>query len=468
MALGLDRAGMRCVGVVEKDRRAGETFAANFSGRMGDPKLLALGPTHGDVTKIDFKNWARRLREAGLDRLDLLEGGPPCQSFSRVGRGKLNHLSEAGFQRDPRNVLWRHFFDAVRALRPRVFLIENVPGMLQHGGVNVAEQVCRAGRDAGYDVKCAVLNSAAFGVPQTRERLFILGVSEELGVQPAFPKGDRHVVLGRSHFGSHKPSDELFEDKTFFGGTLLPEASVQASVTVQEAIGDLPIFLEHLEPSYRARVPWSVMPYRRGAPSRYAQDMRGWPGFDTQELTDHVCKATPRDYETFALMEAGDKYPQAIQIAKGRYEMAIAFWRASGARGRRPIKADFIPPYNQDVFPDKWHKLIPDQPSWTVTAHLAKDTYSHIHYDSTQKRMITVREAARLQSFPDGFAFTGNIGDRFRQIGNAVPPLLAYGVGLHVVKLLANARRAQISIVTRPAIVAAKRIASRLAGARER
>ena len=104
-----------------------------------------------------------------------------------------------------------------------------------------------------------------------------------------------------------------------------------------------------------------------------------------------------------------------------------------------------MPPYKLDMFEDKWHMLIPSAPSWTVTAHLAKDTYSHIHYDRAQKRMITIREAARLQSFPDGFEFVGNIGDRFRQIGNAVPPLLAEGVGIHIRTLLADTEKKAVT-----------------------
>ena len=82
--------------------------------------------------------------------------------------------------------------------------------------------------------------------------------------------------------------------------------------------------------------------------------------------------------------------------------------------------------YRDDIFRDKYKKLIWNRPAWTVTAHLGKDCYTHIH--PGQARTISVREAARLQSFPDSFRFWGNIGDRFRQIGNAVPPLMAWGI----------------------------------------
>ena len=97
-----------------------------------------------------------------------------------------------------------------------------------------------------------------------------------------------------------------------------------------------------------------------------------------------------------------------------------------------PLKAAFVPPYLPDKFPNKWRKMEADQPARTLMAHLGKDSYSHIHYDSTQARTISVREAARLQSFPDSIEFCGAMNAAFRQIGNAVPPLLAYSVACSV------------------------------------
>ena len=103
---------------------------------------------------------------------------------------------------------------------------------------------------------------------------------------------------------------------------------------------------------------------------------------------------------------------------------------------------EIYPPYPEDKFVDKWRKLLPGEPSWTVTAHLGKDSYSHIHYDGTQKRAISVREAARLQSFPDAFAFAGNMGDCYRQIGNAVPPLMAWAIASCLLQSLGRAAKA--------------------------
>ena len=151
-------------------------------------------------------------------------------------------------------------------------------------------------------------------------------------------------------------------------------------------------------------------------------------------MTDHYCRWTPRDFETFARMDYGDRYRQALAIAADRYDAARRAY-AQG-RGGRPLRRHFVPPYPDDVFDEKWRKLDPDEPSHTITAHLAKDTYSHIHYSARQKRAITIREAARLQSFPDSFEFTGNMGDMFEQIGNAVPPLFARALGRKLHRML--------------------------------
>jgi DNA (cytosine-5)-methyltransferase 1 len=133
-------------------------------------------------------------------------------------------------------------------------------------------------------------------------------------------------------------------------------------------------------------------------------------------------------------MQHGDRYPEAVRIAEGRFEKALQAVEAAGkapapgSEAWKELRSRYVPPYDEKDFPEKWGKLFPDRPSWTVPAHLAKDSYSHIHHDAAQARMISIREVARLQSFPDSFAFKGNMGDCFRQIGNAAPPLLAWAI----------------------------------------
>ena len=122
------------------------------------------------------------------------------------------------------------------------------------------------------------------------------------------------------------------------------------------------------------------------------------------QITDHIIRShNEQDLEAFATMHEGMLYT----------DLAPQFKR-----------------YRDDIFKDKYRRLYWDRPSWTITAHLAKDGYSHIH--PGQHRTLSIREAARLQSFPDHFRFFGNVGDRFRQIGNAVPPFMAWGIAQYV------------------------------------
>jgi DNA (cytosine-5)-methyltransferase 1 len=130
----------------------------------------------------------------------------------------------------------------------------------------------------------------------------------------------------------------------------------------------------------------------------------------------------------------GDEYPKAHEIAEILFQEQLRARRRSGEHMRKgsqawkDLRRSIVPPYRVEVFPNKWWKLDAEEPSRTLMAHLGKDGYSHIHYDSEQARTISVREAARLQSFPDGFVFNGSMNTAFKQIGNAVPPLMAYEI----------------------------------------
>jgi DNA (cytosine-5)-methyltransferase 1 len=165
--------------------------------------------------------------------------------------------------------------------------------------------------------------------------------------------------------------------------------------------------------------------------------MRNWPGYEGgAALYDHVIRYLPRDYQLFAGLKSGDQYPQAHRYAQSLFLARVEELRQAGQTLEeetaewRSLQASIVPPYDAGKFPNKWRKMERDRPARTLMAHLGKDSYSHIHYDDDQARPISVREAARLQSFPDGFVFRGTMNPAFRQIGNAVPPLLAKQIGL--------------------------------------
>jgi len=171
--------------------------------------------------------------------------------------------------------------------------------------------------------------------------------------------------------------------------------------------------------------------------------MRNWSGFEAADvLMDHVIRYLPRDYELFARMNPGDQYPEAWKHAHDMLEENLAKLRNADSAvlpesaEYQKLLRQYVPPYDVNKFPNKWRKMWRDAPARTLMAHLGKDGYSHIHYDSEQARTISVREAARLQSFPDGFVFSGTMNPAFRQIGNAVPPLLARQVARSVLAML--------------------------------
>jgi DNA (cytosine-5)-methyltransferase 1 len=421
-SLGFQAAGCRIQAAVDHDEQAASTFLRNFS---------SLQP---DAIPTVFSEGIEALRLSSLidsGTPDIVIGGPPCQGFSRVGRAKLESLAEEGVVDDPRNELYQLYVDAIASWQPTAVVMENVPGMLSIGGRNVADEAASEIEALGYNVRYAILNAVWYGVPQFRERLILIGIRSDRRIVPTLPPATHYAETPSGYQRSHHENLSFEFVKRFESSVLKAQARLSATTTT-EALSDLPPVPEpqRLRGDFRKEASYA------GAPlNSFARLMRTWPGFvPSSSVDDHAqaVRRTPRDYETFRRMRPGDRYPEAHAIASARLgEELQRMGEAApppGTSEHRELARQFIPPYPVDIFPDKWRKLIPGQPSWTVPAHLSKDSYSHIHYDDKQARMISVREAARLQSFPDAFRFSGNLGDCFRQIGNAVPPLLSWAI----------------------------------------
>jgi DNA (cytosine-5)-methyltransferase 1 len=452
LSLGFHAAGCRIQAAVDIDESAGRTFRDNFENlQPDDPPVVMPG--------ADFDLEQMKLAEilGGQSPPDIVIGGPPCQGFAIIGRAKIDSLDDDGFAGDPRNELYRAFVHAVEEWQPRAFVMENVPGMLSVDGQNVAEEAAAELASKGYEVGYTLLNAVWYGVPQYRTRLFLIGLRRDVGAGPAAPPATHRAVLP-SGYASPPVSVQLPLGFIHHGELLvdLSRAGWRA-VTVKEAIGDLPELTDHLDGGRRPRADFRrELPYAASPESDYARLMRTWPGLpEAAFLVDHAIRRTPRDYETFARMRPGDRYPEALTIAEARLAEAITTLQTAGKDvDASELRREIVPPYPVDIFVDKWRKLIPDQPSWTVVAHLARDTYSHIHYDDRQGRMISVREAARIQSFPDAHTFSGTMSDCFRHIGNAVPPLMAWAIASTLLQTLGIRSR-------RPPFAPAKQTAAR-------
>lgn len=454
LSLGFQAAGFEIRAAIEFDPDAAASHGLNFHGSDA---------AHSRARDITVTHPEDLAEELGLGPVpmafDVIVGGPPCQAFARVGRPKLREIDEhpEAFRHDPRARLYQEYLRYVEAFDPLAVLIENVPDVLNHGGQNIAEEICEVLEKRGYICRYTLLNAAFYGVPQMRERMFLIAYRRELDARVTFPEPENWLVLPPGYEGTRGFAlgllNGLFSAAHDYTEPPAAKPGLPAAVTAEEALGDLPpVYARALLASGELRrgarrldeiTPWD----RRRRVSAYARLMRSWPGFEAPEegLNDHVIRYLPRDYELFARLDPGDQYPQAHQHALRMFEEKLAKLRkrgrapAEGTAAYKELMSSIVPPYDAGKFPNKWRKMWRDQPARTLMAHLGKDGYSHIHYDSEQARTISVREAARLQSFPDGFRFCGTMNPAFRQIGNAVPPLMAKALARVMLKALTGA-----------------------------
>ncbi len=372
-----------CVASVEWLKPQVETLRKRLTDkyqmRNADEKVL-----HFDIQREKelFEGWDDSSfgKSKGLDYyvnqsngIDLIIGGPPCQAYSVAGRVR----DENGMRDDYRNYLFEHYLSVVNRYQPKIFIFENVPGILsaKPSGKKIIDVIESEFRRNGYIIshnlaKIGLIDSSLYGVPQKRKRVIILGVREDL-------LKNEDIQLRIDRFYNH----------------LLPQYK-RPIITVEDAIGDLPIICPIWEESkrtrkksyhYKSEIDWHIPRYHN------LRDMK-------------IYKMLAEDIETGEC-----KYTNAEAITKV-YEEAVG--------SKSPIH--------------RYHVLRRDEPSTTIIAHLYKDGNRFIHYDSKQARSITPREAARLQSFDDEFSFIGTQGSVYQMIGNAVPPRLAYAIGLAV------------------------------------
>lgn len=444
LSLGFYTAGFNIAAAVENDPIAANSHANNF--HKG-------ARTHSVARDITCTTPEGLVEELGLGRVedafDVIIGGPPCQAFARIGRPKLREIEAhpEAFKNDARARLYIEYLRFVEAYKPLVVLMENVPDVLNHGGQNIPEEICEVLMTKGYICGYTLLNSAFYGVPQMRERMFLIAYRQELSNIVSFPKPTHWIKLPPGYNGTRATALRHLRQDTLDGlsNCYIPPPAAQSdlpnAITVEEAIGDLPsiMALKLLSNGKikRGTRKFDKLTYYDPARnvSKYAQIMREWQSFESKDgVCDHVIRFLPRDYRIFSRLSPGDQYPEAHAHALDIFQEQILELKKSGidvkpgTKEYTLLKRSIVPPYDTRKFPNKWRKMWCDKPARTLMAHLGKDSYSHIHYDSQQARTISVREAARLQSFPDGFVFSGTMNSAFRQIGNAVPPIMAYAL----------------------------------------
>lgn len=438
ISLGFKRAGFSISGAIEIDEDAALSHATNFHvGNTIQGRAVDITVTSPQELADDLGLGAAR------NSIDVITGGPPCQAFARVGRSKIREVDAHphAFLHDPRAQLFRRYIAYVRSFMPLAVLLENVPDILNHGGNNVAEEICNRLSDIGYTARYTLLNAALYGVPQMRERMFLIAYRKELEVSPKFPDPTHWIKLPPGYHGARNVALKALRSMTspskFHAPPPTAHTELSPAITAAQAIGDLaPILPAKLikegRLTRRKANLLQLSKYRCGISSAFQDQMRKWPGFEgsSEGATGHVIRFLPRDYLIFSRMKQGDQYPQAHRIAERIFSETLLHLQIRGKRIKEgsseyaSLYSSIVPPYDPTKFPNKWRKMWRHEPARTLMAHLGKDGYSHIHY--SQGRTISVREAARLQSFPDGFQFSGAMNAAFKQIGNAVPPVMAY------------------------------------------
>jgi len=397
LSLGFEMAGFEVLAGVDIDPKGMETYSYNF------PKAKAIVR---DIRRLESRE-LMKIAEVSEGQVDVIIGGPPCQGFSTIGRVKIaslvregvwNHLknSHPRFIDDPRNELYKEFMRVVRDLKPLFVVMENVPGMMSYRNGEIVREIIEDFRNIGYRAEARVLNAADYGVPQVRKRIiFIATRIEKAPIR--FPKP--------THTDARSETATLLR---YLGGKGSEDSeALKPYVTVWEAIGDLPDPVPG-----RPGLADFPLPYDKPPFSEYQKFMREYGGGPPDgKVHNHVARQhNERDIMTFQIMKEGQWWKDLPPEIKKLYG------------------------YRDDIFHDKLKKLRRDAPSWTITAHLYKDGYMYIH--PVQPRTITVREAARLQSFPDRFIFRGSRTDQFKQVGNAVPPLMSRAIALEIKKIL--------------------------------
>ena len=372
---GFRQAGATCVFANDFNPHACETFRLNHPG---------VEMVCGAIQDLD----ARAIRKSLAVRkgeLDVLVGGPPCQGFS------IN--APERFLEDPRNSLFKHYLRFVDEFAPKTFLFENVPGMLSLGGGRIFDTIISQMQERGYRISAKILLAAHYGVPQVRWRLIILG--SRLNEAPKHPEP--------THYYTCRPN---FKGGATIATRLVPldELRLKPSVTLADAISDLP--------PVEAGGGEEQTDYRgTKAKSQFARSMRE----NSKALHNHTANRLSKiNFERLAHISPGSAWtsiphellPAGMQKARtSDHTMRYGRLSWNSLAGTMMTKCD---------------------PHWGAVFHPA------------QKRTFTVRETARIQSFPDTYRFLGPRAAQYEQVGNAVPVLMAKAIALSLHEHLAH------------------------------
>lgn len=378
LSLGFQLAGFRVAFANDINEDYANTYRLNHDGTVFFRE------------SIEDLNAARLLKTTGLHKneIDILIGGPPCQGFS------INAPKRS--LQDDRNRLFKEYGRLVlEGLRPKVVVMENVPGMVSFGGGSFIRDVYSLFEGAGYRMRHMILCAAHYGVPQERWRLFFIGTILS-GREITFPE-PTHYAPVRANFTGGRGLTWLSSIRNGGAPPIFPERPLRPFTMVADAIGDLP--------SLSVKEGSEEMDYAGPPETDFQRSMRG----SSARLFNHV---------------AGSLSPQNLKRLK--HIPPGGSWR--------DIPHDLLPKgmkkARRSDHTKRYGRVAPDGLSGTVLTKCDPHWGSFFHYN--QDRALTVREAARIQSFPDSYRFFGSRVSQYEQVGNAVPPLLAKELAEHI------------------------------------
>ena len=331
LSYGFESAGFNVLLGIDNDAKALETFELNHKGA----KSIC-----GDITKIHYDNDIKSV--VGNRQIDVIIGGPPCQGMSLSGPRKFE---------DPRNRLYLSYIRLVSEIKPKMFVIENVPGLVGLFGGQIKDSIIEKFTQMGYEIKYRILCADDYGVPQSRRRV---------------------IFVGSRIWSFDYPSPMDYK------------------VTCEMALSDLPSLVDEL---------------------------------GTEEM-QYVCEPM-NDYQK--LMRSGSTIVHNHIAASHSDKVKNIISLVPDGGNYKDLPEEFIHTRNFHV---AWTRFASNKPAPTI------DTGHRHHFHYKYNRVPTVRECARLQSFPDSFIFLGNKTQQFRQVGNAVPPLMAQAIAEKVKEVL--------------------------------
>lgn len=346
---------------------------------FGENEDLGETPVHSIIPDIE-----KSMELNNVTDIDVIIGGPPCQAYSLIGRGRM----KSSVEDDNRNYLFRYYKEIVMHFKPKIFIFENVPGIITAKGGEIFPAIKREFEEINYvlrsgpsiDDKENILEARKFGVYQSRKRVILFGYCKDIG-QLEYPDFYSYTVF--------KPCEEM---------------------STKNAIGDLPALKHNSGNDF---LPQKYPQVSEKTLSEYQKLLRDK---NVGAINHKSRKHSDRDLEIYKL--AIEKAKKNIQLRYCELEQGLKTHK------------------NEKSFEDRFKVHRKDSLPHTIVAHMSKDGHYNIHYDKKQCRSLTVREAARIQSFPDNYKFEGPRTWQYVQVGNAVPPLMSQAIARAVWDIL--------------------------------